>query len=469
MSVQITMPQLSDTMSEGTVVKWLKKEGDQVKAGDIIAEIETDKATMEQEAYDSGTLALIVSREGAKAKVGEPIAVLAAPGENAEDVKIEFAKGSGVGASAPMTHAESGSMTGSEADPRQEAQRTQARQEQTTTVAPTGPARAPGGPARPAVAPAVPGAAGREPNGESRVRISPLARRMAEERGIDLNRIHGSGPGGRIVQRDVELALTGAAPAQAATRAPAAPSKTASVPAPVLSPRVPSGQKESIPLTKMRAVIAHRLQQSKQSIPHFYETVDVDVEELVGLRARINQQLEPEGVRLSLGDFVAKAVAVALQRHPQVNAHLNAYEITRFGDVHLGMAVALPEGLIVPVLKNIDQMGLKEIRQRSADLVDRARAQKLKGEEMTGATFTVSNLGTYGVKEFSAIINPPEVGILAVAAAEKRPVVRGDSIVARTMMSLTLSADHRAVDGATAAEFLRTLKQLLEEPALMLV
>jgi pyruvate dehydrogenase E2 component (dihydrolipoamide acetyltransferase) len=219
----------------------------------------------------------------------------------------------------------------------------------------------------------------------------------------------------------------------------------------------------------MRATIAQRLQQSKQQVPHFYETVEVDVEELSKLRERMNTQLEMDDVRLSLGDFIAKAVAAALQRHPALNAHLAGNEITRFGDVHLGMAVALPDGLIVPVLRNIDQMGLKEIRQRSADLVDRARATKLKGDEMTGATFTVSNLGTYGIKEFSAIINPPEVGILAIAAAEKRPIVKGDSIVARLTMSVTLSADHRAVDGATAAEFLRTLKQLLEEPGMMLV
>jgi pyruvate dehydrogenase E2 component (dihydrolipoamide acetyltransferase) len=218
----------------------------------------------------------------------------------------------------------------------------------------------------------------------------------------------------------------------------------------------------------MRTVIAQRLQQSKQQLPHFYTTVEIDVEEIASMRARLNRQLEVEGIKLSLGDFVAKAVAQALLIHPAVNAHFNGTQITRFGDVHLGMAVALPEGLIVPVLRNINQMGLREIRRRSADLVERARAQKLKQDELTGATFTVSNLGMYGVKEFSAIINPPEVGILAVSAAEKRAVVRDDTIVPRTTMNVTLSADHRAVDGATAAEFLRTLKRLLEEPGMML-
>ena len=235
--------------------------------------------------------------------------------------------------------------------------------------------------------------------------------------------------------------------------------------------RVSVSQKEVIPLTKMRATIAQRLQQSKQQIPHFYETIDIDVEQLVKLRERVNKTLENTGVRISIGDFVAKAVATALLQHRTVNSHFDAAkaEVTKFGDVHLGMAVALENGLIVPVLRNINQMGLAEIRIRSMDLVERARNQKLKGDEMTGATFTVSNLGSYGVREFSAIINPPEVGILAIGNAEKRAVVKGETIVARTMLTVTLSADHRVVDGATAADFLRTLKGLLEEPGMMLV
>jgi pyruvate dehydrogenase E2 component (dihydrolipoamide acetyltransferase) len=240
-------------------------------------------------------------------------------------------------------------------------------------------------------------------------------------------------------------------------------------PVPVLATRTATGAKEVIPLTKIRETIAKRLQQSKQNIPHFYETVDIDAEELSKLRERMNKTLEKTGVRLSVGDFVAKGVATALTQHHVLNSHFNGTEVTQFADVNLGMAVALPNGLIVPVLRNINQMGLAEIRVRSADLVDRARMQKLKQDEMTGATFTVSNLGTYGVREFSAIINPPEVGILAIGGAEKRPVVRGDQLVARTMMTVTLSADHRVVDGAAAAEFLRTLKALLEEPGMMLV
>jgi pyruvate dehydrogenase E2 component (dihydrolipoamide acetyltransferase) len=269
---------------------------------------------------------------------------------------------------------------------------------------------------------------------------------------------------GGIQPRTTELQKTEARPfqPQAASSAPAARSQ------PVFADRLAAGETEIVPLTKIRGVIAKRLQASKQNIPHFYETVDCDVEELTQIRAKLNEQLKGQNIKLSIGDLVTKAVATALTEHPALNAHFNGNEITRFGDVNLGMAVALPDGLIVPVLRGVNHMGFREIRVRSADLVERARAQRLKQDEMTGATFTVSNLGMFGVREFSAIINPPEVGILAVGGAEKRAVVRNDQIVARTMMTLTLSADHRAVDGATAAEFLTTLRQLLEEPAMML-
>jgi pyruvate dehydrogenase E2 component (dihydrolipoamide acetyltransferase) len=221
----------------------------------------------------------------------------------------------------------------------------------------------------------------------------------------------------------------------------------------------------------MRAAIAAALQRSKQQIPHFYETVDVDVEALSGLRAKLNERLKAENVRLSLADFINKGVCAALAAHPAVNATFDEKknEITRHGDVNLGIAVAIPDGLIVPVLRSANQMGLKELRQRSAELIERARAQRLKQDEGGGGTFTVSSLGTFGIREFSAIINPPQVAILAVGAAEKRAVVRGDAVVPRTMMTLTLSADHRVVDGATAAEFLQTLKAMLEEPGMMLV
>jgi pyruvate dehydrogenase E2 component (dihydrolipoamide acetyltransferase) len=463
MPIEITMPQLSDTMTEGTVVKWLKKEGDKVNSGEIIAEIETDKATMEQESFEAGTLAVTVAQPGAKVKVGDLIAVLAGAGEKVDDVKKKYAGGK---AAAPAAPAGSPASKGAGAPPPQHADDVDPEEHAMGdhTVGKSE-SHAGGAPSR-GTATMPPPTRGDNGHGQTRLRISPLARRMAEDKGLDLTRINGSGPGGRIVQKDIEAALSAAPATPAPSGKPEGKKAVAAAPLPQ---RIASGQKEVIQLSKMRATIAQRLQQSKQNIPHFYESIDIDVEELSAIRVRMNKQLEAEGVRLSIGDFVAKAVAVALQRHPALNAHYSGTEITRFGDVHLGMAVALPEGLIVPVLRNINQMGLREIRQRSADLVDRARAQKLKGDEMTGATFTVSNLGTYGVKEFSAIINPPEVGILAVAAAEKRPVVRGDQIVPRTMMTVTLSADHRAVDGAGAADFLRTLKALLEEPGMMLV
>ncbi|MGH7214820.1 MAG: dihydrolipoamide acetyltransferase family protein [Tepidisphaeraceae bacterium] len=482
MPIEITMPQLSDTMTEGTVVQWKKKVGDKVKANEPIADVETDKATMEMEAFEGGTLAVIVAPVGTKVPVGQAIAVLATAKENIEDIKKQYtggkaksatvvganAKGDGaaanqskpVEASGPGTTVPGKTPTPAAAvAPRSaEAYGETARGEHAVaTVSPPSPTqRAPSHDDN---------GHGDDEGNRGRLRVSPLARRIATERKIDLGQVQGSGPGGRIVQRDViDFTPPTAKPAPAAGgKKPSAP------PAIDFRPKLAPGAKESAPLTKIRAVIAQRLQQSKQQVPHFYETVDVDVTDLSGLRQQMNRALEIEGVRLSLGDLIAKAVAQALLVHPALNAHFKDNQITRHGDVNLGMAVALPDGLIVPVLRGVNQLSLRDIRTKSTDLVDRARKQSLKQTEMTGATFTVSNLGAYGVREFSAIINPPEVAILAVGAAEPRPVVRDGQIVARTMMTLTLSADHRAVDGATAAEFLQTLRAVLESPGMMLV
>ncbi len=459
---EITMPQLSDTMSEGTVVKWLKREGDKVAAGEKIAEVETDKAVMEMESFDAGTLAVIVAKEGDKVSVGKPIGILASSKENIADVKKNFTGGGTAAAPPPVAKAVASSAPAKpdgpvatlEAAVRGEVHESASVGHGATRETPT-------------AVPPIPHHGGNG-NGE-RLIVSPLARRIAADKGVDLNQINGSGPNGRIVQKDV---LAFAEKAAVASDPLATKEKPKAAPVAATQPsRVSRGEKQVTPLTKMRQAIAKGLQASKQNVPHFYAVVDVDVEELSALRVRLNTALEGEKVRLSIGDLISKAVAAALLKHPSLNAHFNGEknEITRFGDVHLGFAVALPDGLIVPVLRNIDQMGLKEIRTRSADLIDRARAQRLKQDEMTGATFTVSNLGTYGIREFSAIINPPSVGILAVASAEKRAVVRNGEIVIRTMLTLTLSADHRAVDGAVAAEFLRTLKGLLEEPGMMLV
>ena len=540
MPVEITMPQQTDTMTEGTVVKWLKREGEKVKAGEIIAEIETDKAVMETEAFEAGTLAHVAAKEGAKVPVGGLIAVLATGKDDPAAVKKQYAAAAGSGGEKKPATAQQQQSP----QPQGSQQQPPARQPQ---AQPAGQSRPSGGGAeggwqrehvgpwehtspnaakaveRGAVKPSTMsplmdiesdqeasgtggavrsidhpqfdmaaamhpvhsavrhdgrGGAGDNGHGEGngqrgnaregrRTFASPLARRIAAERGIDLSQIQGSGPGGRIIRRDV-MAFAERGPSAAAP-APAEQKAADKGAAPALPTRVPRGQTEAVPLTKMRSAIATALQRSKQQVPHFYVTADVDVEELVALRARLNKQLEAGGVKVSLNDFVSKAAAAALLRYPALNAHWKDDQIVRFGDVNLGIAVAIPEGLIVPVLRGADQMGLKELQVRTAELAKKAKAQRLKGDEMKGATFTISNLGMYGVKDFAAIINPPEVAILAVAAAEKRPVVRGDQIVARTVMSLTLSVDHRAVDGATAAEFLRTLKSLLEEPGMMLV
>ncbi|HYE17383.1 MAG TPA: dihydrolipoamide acetyltransferase family protein, partial [Tepidisphaeraceae bacterium] len=439
MPAELTMPQQSDTMTEGTVVAWRKKEGDAIKEGEVVAEIETDKATMEMEAFEAGTLAVVLAKEGQKVAVGRPIGIIARKGENPADVKKQYAAGSGAGGAAKPQAAQqaggSATATAVVSAPKHNDQGGAITFEGASTGEMHEPGDAPGHGAtreKPQAVPPVPTSG----NGENRTRISPLAKRIAAEKGVDVAQVQGSGPGGRIVQKDVLAA---------AEKPVAKPQAAEKAGTPALPARVGSGQSEKIALSKMRVAIATALQRSKQNVPHFYETMDIDVEELSKLRERLNAKLEKEKVRLSVGDFVTQAVAAALKRHPILNATFDGAknEITRYGDVNLGIAVALPDGLIVPVLRGVDQMGLKEIRQRSVDIVERARAQKLKGDEMKGATFTVSNLGAYGVREFMAIVNPPEVGILAVGAAEKRAVVKGDQIVARTMMTVTLSADHR--------------------------
>ncbi len=480
MPVEVNMPQLSDTMTEGTVVKWYKKVGDKVKAGEKIADVETDKAVMEMEAFEDGTLAKIAVPEGSKVAVGAVIAILATGKESVEQVGKSSA---GLPASAGGKAVAADAPAKAQVVPLAVATVATVPPVESTSAATSKPIVATlehaargevhehasiGHGATRVPAHAIPPIHGG--NGY-RVIASPLARRIAEDKGIDLKGIQGSGPYGRIVQKDVLAAASAPTKApEAAKPAPSAGPASASPSAP-LPAKILAGEKQAIPLTKIRQVIASRLQASKQNLPHFYTTVDIDVEALSDLRERINAQLEKEKIRLSIGDLIAKGVATALLKHPAVNAHYDEKnaQIIRYGDVNLGMAVALPEGLIVPVLRGVNTMGFKEIRQRSADLIDRARAQKLKQDEMTGATFTVSNLGTFGVKEFSAIINPPEVAILAISAADKRAVVRDGQIVARSIMTVTLSADHRAIDGAVAADFLRTLKGLLEVPGMMLV
>jgi pyruvate dehydrogenase E2 component (dihydrolipoamide acetyltransferase) len=461
MSTEFKMPQLSDTMTEGTVVAWRKKEGDKVRQGEIVAEIETDKAVMEMEAFEGGTLAALLVAEGQKVPVGAPIAILATGREDAAAVKKQYQSVASPQAAAPVQAATKPSVPAATASASGSVA-TAGGGVATLEAASNSEIREPenaghGATRSPAQAvPPIPSRGEGNGNGD-RVFATPLARRIAADKGVDLHQLRGSGPNGRIVQSDVLAFQPQTAPAAGAERSAA--------PAPVRAP----GATEVIPLNKMRSAIAAALQRSKQQIPHFYETIDVDVEELSALRARVNDQLEKQKIKLSLADFIAKAVCVALQRNPAVNATFDGAQITRHADVHLGIAVAVPDGLIVPVLKHADKMGLQELRERTGGLVDRARAGKQKQDEVNGGTFTISSLGSFGIREFAAIINPPQVAILAVGAAERRAVVRNDQVIARTMMSLTLSADHRVVDGATAAQFLGTLKTLLQDPGMMLV
>jgi pyruvate dehydrogenase E2 component (dihydrolipoamide acetyltransferase) len=440
MPVDITMPQLSDTMTEGTVVKWYKNEGDKVKEGEKLADIETDKAVMEMESFATGVMAVRLVEEKGKVTVGTRLAVVATGKEDPAQVKKQAS------AAAPAVKS---------ADTAKPAEPAPAGGMAPAAPAVAAPAVAVQAPAAPAAAPEAEASA-EDANGQ-RQRVSPLAKRIAQENRVDLSLVQGTGPQGRIIERDVTAFL--AAPPPAVMAPVAAPSAVFIEP----------GKTLVVPMSKMRQAIAKNLVTSKQTIPHYYTTIDVDVQELVGLRERLNAILEPQKIRLSLSDLLFRGLATALLKHPVVNATFDGQNVTRYGDVNLGMAVSVPDGLIVPILRNVNRMGLLEIRRRTADLVDRARANRLKQDEMRGATFSVSNLGSYGVREFSAIINPPQVAILAIAAAQKRPVVRGESVVVRTMLTLTLSADHRVVDGAEGADFLRSLKGVLEEPGTMLL
>jgi pyruvate dehydrogenase E2 component (dihydrolipoamide acetyltransferase) len=425
--IEVTMPKLSPTMESGRIAQWMVKVGDQVKEGDVLADVETDKATMPMKSFEDGTVAHLDCAPGDEVVLGQRVMVLAEKGEDPKKVAESLGA----------------------------AQKAAAGPEGERTKTPTRPEATPAGangqePAQAATAP--------EPAGVGaggRVKSSPLARKVAAEAKVDVSRVPGSGPGGRVVRRDVEsyVETRGKAP-QAASRA-AAPGRGAAA--------------QRIPHTTMRRTIAKRMTQAKQEAPEIHVTVDIRVDEVVAVRERLNKQLAAEKLKLSLGDFVTKAVALALRAHPGVNASFEPDAIVQHAEVNVGIAVALPNGLMVPVLHDADVLGLREIRVRSEQLVDATRSNKLTGEQLDRGTFTVSNLGMYGVREFDAILNPPQVGILAVGAAEKRPVVSGDSLEVGTVMTVTLTADHRAVDGALAAEFLRTLKGLLEEPASMLL
>ncbi|MWP37791.1 pyruvate dehydrogenase complex dihydrolipoamide acetyltransferase [Rhodobacter sphaeroides] len=441
MATEILMPALSPTMEEGTLAKWLKKEGDEVRSGDIIAEIETDKATMEFEAVDEGILGKILIAEGtAGVKVNTPIAVLVEEGESVDAV-------SSTKAPEPQEPAD-------EAAPAQEAPK-----------------------AAPAPAAKAPAAQAARSEGE-RVFASPLARRIAKEKGIDLAAVQGSGPRGRIVKADVEGAQPAAAPAAKADAAAPKAEAPAAAAAPVAAPAASAASVaklfadrdyEEVTLDGMRKTIAARLSEAKQTIPHFYLRREVALDALMAFRADLNAKLESRGVKLSVNDFIIKACAVALQQVPNANAVWAGDRILRLKPSDVAVAVAIEGGLFTPVLRDAHQKSLSALSAEMKDLAARARTKKLAPHEYQGGSFAISNLGMFGVENFDAVINPPHGSILAVGAGIRKPVVGKDgAITTATMMSMTLSVDHRVIDGALGAEFLKAIVENLENPIAML-
>jgi pyruvate dehydrogenase E2 component (dihydrolipoamide acetyltransferase) len=435
MSINILMPALSPTMTEGKLAKWHVKVGDTVKSGQVICEIETDKATMEVEAVDEGKIGQIVVPEGAEGvAVNAVIAILLEEGETAVPA-----------GAAPAPAPKPAAAAAPPAAPK---------------LAPA--AQAPAAPAPAAAAPAAKPAAA--PAG-GRIFASPLAKRIAAEKGLDLSRITGSGPNGRIVKADVESAKPGAA--------------TVAAPAPAAAPRVapPSGGQPvfvapgdtRVPHTSIRKVIARRMLESKQTVPHFYLTVDLEIDALLAARQAINAVAEKKGTKVSVNDMVIKACAKALRDHPECNASWTEDEMIQYGAVDISVAVATDRGLITPIVRNADMKGLGQIASEMKDLAARAKVGKLKLDEFQGGGFTISNLGMFGINSFSAIINPPQAMILAVGMGEERAVARKGQVVVRTMMSCTLAVDHRVVDGAMGAQYLQTLRAYIEQPAAMLV
>jgi pyruvate dehydrogenase E2 component (dihydrolipoamide acetyltransferase) len=439
MPIDILMPALSPTMEEGTLAKWHVKVGDTVKSGDVIAEIETDKATMEVEAVDEGTVEAILVPEGTEeVKVNAPIARLSGDGESA----------------APAAKPE--------APPQ--------------PVAPTSPGKVeqPAPVKAAAATPAsTPTAGGGQPLSGGRIFASPLARRIAEQKGLDLASLKGSGPHGRIIKADVENAQPGQAkPAAAAASAPAQPAAAGHAPRQAQSLEqqgIPAGSYDLIPLDGMRKTVARRLTDSFRDVPHFPLNIDLEIDALLAARAKINAMLEKSGAKVSVNDMVIKAAAIALKQVPEANASYTSEGIAMHHHADIAMAVAVPGGLITPIIRSAETKGLAQIASETKDLAERARTKKLKPEEFQGGTFSISNLGMFGIKSFASIIHEPQGAILSVGVGEKRPVVRGDELAIATVMSLTLTCDHRVVDGATGARFLAALKPLIEDPITMIV
>ncbi len=426
MAIVIDMPKLSDTMEEGVIAKWNVKEGDKVESGDIIAEVETDKATMDVEVFDPGVILKIIAKEGDAVPLGGKMAII---GEEGEDISNLLDDDAGQ-SSAPEPEASKSEQekpaasvngNGQKADDKKAA----APQTDTTTE---------------------------QSDDDGRIKASPLARKMARDQGIQLQDIDGSGPNGRIVKRDVENFKPSEAPTQK--------------PAPAAQPAAATAEDEDIKVSQMRKTIAKRLAESKFTNPHFYETIDIDMKKAIELRKSLNEMSE---VKISFNDIVVKACAVALRKHPDINASWLEDTIRKHGSVHVAVAVAVEEGLLTPVIRNTDQKGIQQISAETKELARKARDKELQPQDWEGSTFSVSNLGMFGIDEFTAIINPPNACILAVGAIRDVPVVEDGEVVPGKRMKVTLSSDHRIVDGAKAAEFLNTLRGLIENPMNMLL
>ena len=402
MATKILMPKLSDTMTEGVILKWLKKEGEKVKQGETLVEIESDKADMELEAYDSGVLRMILVPDGGKAGIGAPIGIIASA---SEDI-------SGFMSTPPST----------QKAPLHDTSQKESPALISSSLSPTS-------------APSV--------QSDGRIKASPLAKRLAKENKIELGSIPGSGPNGRIIKRDLD---------------PLVGSKTSTATVP--TPAIP-GKQRDIELSLIRKTIAKRMSESKQMVPHFYVTVEIDMEQAISFREQLNISTPS---KISYTDILVKAVARTLMNHPAINASYAGASVRQFAEAHIGVAVALDEGLVTPVLRNCERKSIPQIHSELTDLSDRARNRKLKTEEYQGATFTISNLGMFGVEEFAAIVNPPEGAILAVGSIIEKPVVKKGQIVIGHTMKVTLSSDHRIIDGAVAARFLQDLKVQMETP-----
>ena len=444
MATKVHMEALSPTMEEGQVVKWLKGEGDAVAQGDILAEIETDKATMELVARGEGVLRKVFVGEGVAAPVGNVIAVIAAEDEDIAAL-VAAAGGGGVTVAPAVDGAGVGATSAAAVAAAPAAAATSE-----TAAAPAARATTPA----PATTPAAGATPASTPTG--RIKASPVARRLAQDAGLDLAAVQGSGPGGRVIKRDVEAA----AQVAAAAPVPAAPTWPASA---------PDTEFVDTPLSQMRKTVARRLTESLGPVPHFFLTVDVDMTRALQARKQVNQLLAERGAKASINDFVIKAAAVALTHHPECNAWWLGDSIRRFNRVHMAIAVAVPDGLITPVVRDAHAKGLGRISAEVRELAGRAREKKLQPHEYTGSTFSISNLGMFGIEEFTAVINPPEAGIIAVGAVEERPVVHEGQVVVQPRMRVTMSCDHRVIDGAQGARFLATLKSFLEEPAAILI